>query len=197
MTRFQMPGATSGRVPSYPEVERDTVLLVDENDHVIGRHDKLEAHRLGILHSAFSVFVFRRHVDGLELLLQKRAASKYHCAGLWSNTCCSHPAPGEDLRASASARLHEEMGLRVPLIWLGRHTYREVLANGMIEHEVDHLFSGWYGGETIDPHPGEVEDYRWLQIPVLLGSLEATPDLYTPWFADTLFKVLAACRAWD
>lgn len=177
-------------------MNRNTIVLVDETDNVVGHADKLKVHQEGVLHSAFSIFVFRRDRAGLELLLQQRAAGKYHCANLWSNTCCSHPGPGESLRESAMSRLHEEMGFSVPLTWLARHTYRAELDNGLVEHEVDHLFAGWYQGQRIAPDPEEVSDYRWMSIPRLRARLVRRPASHTPWLADTLEKVNRSMRGW-
>src|SRR5690606_36456296 len=113
------------------------VMLVDEQDHVVGTMEKIEAHRLGRLHRAISVFVF----DGEQrLLLQQRALHKYHSPGLWTNTCCTHPRPGETALAAANRRLGEEMGLKGDLAFAFTFRYREPFDNGLIEHELDHVF---------------------------------------------------------
>jgi len=172
-------------------MSRNTVILVDESDNFIGISKKLDAHLTGALHSAFSVFVFRRQGGRLELLLQKRSKRKYHCGGLWSNSCCSHPELGEELSDSARSRLREEMGFSVPLRWVGSHTYRAEVGNNLIEHEFDHIFVGWHGGEDVVLNPEEAEAFRWIETEELKGRMRQSPEKYTPWFAGTLEKAMA------
>ena len=143
------------------------VVLVDENDTPVGTADKLEAHQAGLLHRAFSVFV----TDGEnKVLLQQRAHGKYHSGGLWSNTCCSHPAPGEDVLAAAHRRLLDEMGLRCDLAFVFRFQYRAELAGGLIEHELDHVFLGRIA-EDPSADPEEVQAWRWAPIQELADDL--------------------------
>ena len=121
-------------------MERNRVVLVDVNDNELGTADKMQAHEKGLLHRAFSIFVVRETNGVKEVLLQQRALTKYHCAGLWSNTCCSHPQSGENITQSAINRLTEELGFTVNnLIWVDSHCYKAKLSNDLIEHEFDHL----------------------------------------------------------
>lgn len=154
------------------------VILVDENDIPRGAMEKLEAHRRGLLHRAFSVFIF--HPDG-RMLLQRRAAGKYHSAGLWSNACCSHPGDGEDTQAAAERRLREEMGISTKLRPLTSFVYRAEFANGLTEYEFDHVFTGVTGQEP-SPNPIEVSDYRWEEPEAIREEITAHPGLFTAWF---------------
>ena len=156
----------------------EQVILVDENDRSTGTAEKLDAHRRGLLHRAFSVFIF----DGKgRLLLQRRAASKYHSGGLWTNTCCSHPRPGEAIVDAASRRLTEEMGIACQLELAFVTTYRANVDPDLIEHEVVHVFLGTYEGD-IAPDPDEVEAWRWTTVDDLLTDIDAHPATYTVWF---------------
>jgi isopentenyl-diphosphate delta-isomerase len=159
----------------------ERVVLVDERDRPLGDADKLDAHRQGRLHRAFSVFV----VDGVgRLLLQRRAASKYHSGRLWSNTCCGHPRPGENTRAAAERRLAEEMGLGCPLEAVGAFVYRAPLGD-LVEHEYDHVFRGRFEGDP-RPDPAEVEAWRWMPLEDLHADLAAYPGTYTVWLSEAL-----------
>ena len=154
------------------------VILVDEHDLPLGAMEKLEAHRRARLHRAFSVFVFN---DRQEMLLQQRAGGKYHSGGLWSNACCSHPAPGQDLVSAAQKRLQEEMGFTTPLQKAFCFTYRADMGNGLTEHEFDHVLVGRYSGELL-PNPDEVSDYCYKSMEEIRRSLSDHPDRYTAWF---------------
>lgn len=154
------------------------VILVNEADQELGTMEKLEAHRKGLLHRAFSVFIFNR--SG-EMLLQKRALEKYHSAGLWSNACCSHPAPGEVLPEAAMKRLEEEMGFTTPLLPAFDFTYRAELENGLTEYEFDHVFTGEYEGPVLI-NQAEVMDYVYRPMSVIRKDLEAYPQNFTAWF---------------
>lgn len=158
--------------------EEDQVILVDDRDRAIGAAPKLAAHREGLLHRAVSVQL-RDHTG--RLLLQKRHIGKYHSGGLWSNTCCSHPRPGEDTAAAAQRRLLEEMGIACPLIPLFTTSYRAVVDNGMIENEVVHCFGGRYAGE-VRPDPREAEDHGWMNREDLRQDVRETPEKYSAWF---------------
>ena len=163
------------------------VILVDETDCAIGSQEKLAAHKKGLLHRAFSIFIF--NTQG-ELLLQKRAASKYHSAGLWANTCCSHPSPGEDVLAAAHRRLKEEMGFDCDLKPVGHLLYKTAFDNGLTEHEFDHLFVGVYAGEiTSDIH--EVEEWKWISTEELVTDIKHEPERYSYWLQNSLKDVLA------
>ncbi|MFT5141456.1 MAG: isopentenyl-diphosphate delta-isomerase [Rhodothermales bacterium] len=157
-------------------VER--VVLVDKDDVPVGEMEKMEAHRLGVLHRAISVFVFDRKGD---MLLQRRAAVKYHSPGLWTNTCCSHPRPNEDVQDAASRRLGEEMGLACELHRRFSFTYRAEFEGGLIEHELDHVFVG-RSDDVPRPHPDEVSDWRYASVPQVRSEMELHPERFTPWF---------------
>lgn len=161
------------------------VILVDEQDRVIGAADKLEAHKRGYLHRAFSIFI----VDSRgRMLLQQRALDKYHSGGLWSNACCSHPLPGETTAAAARRRLMEEMGFQCPLKKLFAFTYRCELNNGMTEHEYDHVFLGVYDG-LLNPDPDEVFDYRYWSIDEIVAAMHESPGRFTSWFLLSFQRV--------
>lgn len=165
----------------------DEVILVDENDSQIGTSEKLEAHQTGKLHRAFSIFVFNSNG---QLLLQRRARAKYHCGGLWSNTCCSHPNPGEGTEAAAHRRLQEEMGFDCPLETLYAFTYEVTFDNGLTEREYDHVLLGC---ADIEPRvdSAEVEDWKWVDPLVLREDMKADPEAYTYWLRVALDEVLA------
>lgn len=155
----------------------ERVILVDAQDRERGWAPKLEAHRSGELHRAFSVFVVS---TAGEILLQRRARDKYHSGGLWSNTCCGHPRPGERTEAAARRRLREEMGFECPLEPLFGFVYRAELGGGLVEHEYDHVFLGRYDGRP-DPDPAEVEGWRWEPLRTLRRRLEEDSGAYTLW----------------
>jgi len=157
---------------------RNQVVLVDEQDHEIGTMEKLAAHEQGKLHRAFSIFIFN---SKNELILQQRATTKYHCGGLWSNTCCSHPQLGEDLITSAKERLLEEIGFTCELTELFNFIYQASFSNGLTEYEFDHVLIGHYDGE-IKPNPEEVNNYKLISLENLKTDLKNNPDKYTPWF---------------
>ncbi len=156
----------------------EEVVLVDEHGADIGRMEKLDAHRKGLLHRAFSVFVFDR--SG-RLLLQRRALTKYHSGGLWTNTCCGHPRPGEALAAAASRRLREEMGIAPALTEHFSFIYRAELDLGLIEHELDHVLFGLHDGEA-HPDPAEADAVRYATTHEVDAELQAHPERYTVWF---------------
>lgn len=158
------------------------VVLVDEQDRCVGRMEKLQAHREGLLHRAVTVYLFNPRG---ELLLQRRAAAKYHCGGLWSNTCCGHPMPHEETLAAAQRRLQEEMGLRCALKPVFDLQYRLPLANGLIEHEFDHVFFG-ISAQAPVLNPDEAMAWRYQPLPAVLAEIGARPSLFTPWFTLTL-----------
>ena len=162
------------------------VILVDQADRPVGRMEKQEAHRKGLLHRAFSVFL----LDGSKLLIQRRALDKYHCGGLWSNTCCSHPAPGEPVLLAAERRLDEELGIKnARLRELDTFLYRAAFPNGLAEHELDHVLLGEYSG-PVQPDPMEIAQVRWIDLVELQRDLQAFPQWYTPWFPPALTLVL-------
>ena len=162
------------------------VILVDENDIPIGKMEKIEAHEKGLLHRAFSVFIFN---DKDELLLQQRALTKYHTPGLWTNTCCSHQKEGESNTAAGQRRLEEEMGFSVALSEIMSFTYKAPFSNGLTEHEFDHILIGHYNEEP-KPNPDEVHDWKWEQLENIKIDIEANPDQYTEWFKIIFDKYL-------
>jgi isopentenyl-diphosphate delta-isomerase len=157
---------------------RERVVLVDAADRQVGTAPKLEAHRRGLLHRALSVIV--RDGEG-RLLLQQRHARKYHSGGLWTNTCCSHPRPGEPVDVAAGRRLREEMGFSCPLLPLTTVTYRAEVGAGLVEHELVHVFAGAFAG-AIRPDPREADGYAWVTPARLSADLAASPDRYSVWF---------------
>ena len=164
-------------------VETEEVILVDERDRELGSSEKLRAHRDGALHRAFSVFVFDERG---RLLLQKRAAGKYHSAGLWSNTACGHPRPGEQTAAAARRRLREEMNFDCELREEFSFLYRAELEGGLVEHEYDHVFTGTFAGPTPAPDPAEVEDWEWVAVEDLRRAVALDPARYSRWLKIVL-----------
>jgi isopentenyl-diphosphate delta-isomerase len=156
----------------------DQLILVDEQDQPVGTCEKMEAHRQGLLHRAFSVFIF--DAQG-RMLLQQRALSKYHSGGLWTNACCSHPFPEEDNLAAASRRLQEELGFTTSLRKVFDFYYKAEFDNGLTEHEFDHVFVGQYEG-ALEVNPQEVMDYCFLSLDEIENQLTTRPDRYTEWF---------------
>ncbi|MEP6582787.1 MAG: isopentenyl-diphosphate Delta-isomerase [Ginsengibacter sp.] len=161
------------------------VILVNEDDEQIGTMEKMEAHLKGLLHRAFSIFIFNSKG---EMLLQQRAAGKYHSGGLWTNTCCSHPIPGEQVLSAAKRRLSEEMGFTTALFPAFKFTYKATFNNGLTEHEYDHVFTGLYDGD-IAPNAGEVSDYCYKSIEDIESSLLTRPQKYTEWFRLALPEI--------
>lgn len=161
------------------------VILVNENDEPIGAMEKMEAHQKGLLHRAFSVFIFDRKG---RMLLQQRAAAKYHGAHLWTNACCSHPYPGEAVEDAAKRRLAEEMGFQTPIEKIFSFTYRAQVENHLIEHEYDHVFAGEYEGE-IHPDKKEVSDFCYVEMGEIKEAMELRPHTFTSWFKIAFPKI--------
>jgi isopentenyl-diphosphate delta-isomerase len=164
----------------------EMVILVDENDKEIGTEEKIKTHKEAKLHRAFSIFIFNSKG---EMLLQKRAKSKYHSGGLWSNACCSHPRPGEDIEQAAHRRLMEEMGFDCDLQKSFDFVYKANLDHNLTEYEFDHVFIGKYDGK-IKLNPEEAEDFKWISIDALKEKVEKHPEKYTVWFKCALIEVL-------
>ncbi len=158
------------------------VIIVDEKDNPIGQMPKLEAHRKAVLHRAFSVFIFN---DDGKLLLQKRACSKYHSGGLWTNTCCSHPQPGQQTQLAAESRLMFEMGMKTELEYLFNFTYKSEYDNGLAEHEIDHVFIG-YSNEIPQINTEEVSEWKYESVDFLRNDIRKNSCFYTSWFAIVL-----------
>lgn len=161
------------------------VILVNINDEQEGVTGKMQAHTDGLLHRAFSVFIFN---DKGEMLLQQRAIDKYHSGGLWTNACCSHPEPGEDTAKAAVRRLKEEMGFETRLEKAFDFIYKADFENGLTEHEFDHVFIGEYNGR-INFAPDEVMDYSFKSMDEISRELKNQPMQYTAWFRLAFPKV--------
>ncbi len=157
---------------------KEYVILVNEKDEPVGTMEKIEAHQKGLLHRAFSVFIFN---DNNEMLLQQRAFSKYHSAGLWTNTCCSHPRPGEELISAAKRRLTEEMGIETALTHQTSFIYKTDFDNDLTEHELDHVFVGKYNSSP-QINKDEVNDYKWINLTELRDWISMRPEDFTSWF---------------
>lgn len=168
----------------------EEVILVDASDRALGTAPKLDAHRSGDLHRAFSVLI--DDGDG-NLLLQKRHSDKYHSGGLWTNACCGHPRPGEETLAAARRRLKEEMGIACALSPLGTLVYRADVGDGLIEHELVHLFGGKHSG-TVHPDVSEAEAYAWRPLEDILQEARSAPQRFTAWFRCYLAEGLMTSR---
>jgi len=166
-------------------MKKPEVILVNDHDEAIGSMEKMEAHAKGILHRAFSIFIFNA---GGEMLLQQRAISKYHSGGLWSNACCSHPSPGEETGSAAMRRLKEEMGFDTPLEKIFDFIYKAPLGNGLTENEFDHVFAAEYNG-SIHINQEEVIDYCYKPMTAIKHSLQTHPQNYTAWFHIAFPKI--------
>lgn len=156
----------------------ENVILVNERDEQIGVMPKMEAHEKAILHRAFSVFILN---SKNEVMLQQRAAQKYHSPLLWTNTCCSHQRVSESNIEAGTRRLKEEMGITAPLKELFSFIYKAPFDNGLTEHELDHVMIGYYDGEP-DINPEEVESWKWMGIEEVKEDMKQHPETYTVWF---------------
>lgn len=163
------------------------VVLVNENDEDLGMMEKQQAHIKGVLHRAFSVFVFNSRG---EILLQRRALTKYHSPGRWANTCCSHPRKGEDVISAGHRRLKEEMGFDTELQKVFSFVYKADVGQGLIEHELDHVMVGEFDGE---PHinPDEVHTWKAVDPEWLKDDVARNPDDYAEWFKIIFERVYA------
>ena len=171
----------------------NTIVLVDEcgrdlfdQDGRLSTMEKIKVHRRGLLHSAVSVFIFN---DGNELLLQKRAVSKYHSPEKWTNTCCTHPSPRETPIMSARRRLSEELGLVAALTEVFTFSYKADVGNGLIENEFDHVFLG-VSKQNPSPNPAEVSDWNWVTIEELKQKLIRNPEEYSAWLRQCFSEVM-------
>ena len=163
---------------TYANNMEEEVILVNEQDEQTGTIEKMEAHRKALLHRAFSIFIFNNKG---EMLLQQRAMGKYHSPGLWTNTCCSHPRPGEDVDTAASRRLKEEMGIDTSLQKIFDFIYRTEFDNGLTEFEFDHVYTGIYNGQ-LKPDKQEVHDYCFRSMEDIEQDLHRRPEKYSAWF---------------
>ena len=168
-------------------MDEEEVILVNKKDIQLGLMPKMEAHRKGVLHRAFSVFIFK---SSRELLIQKRSSQKYHSPGLWTNTCCSHQRDGESTIDAANRRLSEEMGLNADLKEIFSFIYKANLKSGLIEHEFDHVLVGYTDFSPII-NIKEVEDWKWVDLCILEHDIDKNPNIYTEWF-KIIFKRVKA-----
>ncbi|WP_069658599.1 isopentenyl-diphosphate Delta-isomerase [Arcticibacter eurypsychrophilus] len=161
------------------------VILVDQFDKEVGYCEKLEAHKKGLLHRAFSIFIIN---DDGKMLLQKRSKIKYHSAGLWTNACCSHPGPQQSIIESASVRLPLEMGFECDIQLVDHLLYKHSFKNGLIEHEYDHILLGYYSG-NVNPNPLEASAYKWCSFEDIELALQKDEKSFTFWFKHALPKL--------
>lgn len=165
----------------------EQVILVDEQDREFGAEEKMEAHRQGKLHRAFSIFVFNIK---REVMMQKRHRNKYHSGGLWSNTCCSHPRPGETVLQAAHRRLKEEMGFDCELKEAFSFVYEAKLDKGLIEREFDHVIIGKFE-DVPKVNAEEAEDWKWVKLEELHRDIKANPEKYTRWLQIAIDRVVS------
>lgn len=166
------------------------VILVDQDDKAIGTMEKMEAHRKGLLHRAFSVMLYNSQG---EVLLQKRAQAKYHSGGLWSNACCSHPLPDESMEIATRRKLKQEMGIDLKTEFIYKFIYCTTFESGLIEHECDHVFTGVFDGTpVINRH--EVEDWKFISLEQLRHDIASNPQDYTYWLKLILDHALLRIR---
>ena len=173
-------------------MQEEKVVLVDEDDNQIGLMPKMEAHLKGKLHRAFSIIIFN---SDRKILLQKRASTKYHTPNLWSNTCCSHQREGEDNINAGKRRLNEEMGFVANLYNFSSFIYRVEFSNGLIEHENDHIMLGVFDGAP-KPNPNEVDEWKWIDIDILVEDMHINPDQYTAWFMIIMNNYYESLKKW-
>jgi isopentenyl-diphosphate delta-isomerase len=170
---------------------QNELLIVNEQDEVLGYGEKLDVHRTGELHRAFSIFILNQQN---EILLQRRALHKYHSGGLWANTCCSHPIKGEDQLSTVKRRLYEEMGIETELTFLFSFIYKARLDNGLTEHELDHVYQGYYEGAP-NPNPDEVMDWRWVSMEKLEKELVDQSENFVYWIKPAFRQFMDRIRA--
>ncbi len=163
-------------------MKEERVILVDEQDKEVGTMEKIEAHEKALLHRAFSIIVFN---DAGQMMLQRRALSKHHSPGLWTNTCCSHPRPGESLEEATRRRIVEEMGFECEMHEVFSFIYKAAFDRGLTEHELDHVFMGIHNDDPLI-NPEEAEEWKWIDVDDLLADMKESPDNYTVWFKIAL-----------
>ena len=173
-------------------MREEKVILVDKEDNQIGLMPKMEAHLKGKLHRAFSIIIFN---SDRKILLQKRASTKYHTPNLWSNTCCSHQREDEDNIDAGKRRLNEEMGFVTNLYNFSSFIYRVEFSNGLIEHENDHIMLGIFDGVP-KPNPNEVDEWKWIDIDILVEDMQINPDHYTAWFMIIMNNYYESLKKW-
>ena len=163
----------------------ELMVLVDSDDNELGVMEKIETHKQGLLHRAFSGFVFNNKG---ELLIQKRSSTKYHNPGIWGNTVCSHPRLGESIEQGVKRRLHEELGFELDFKVLDYFIYKATFPNGLTEHELDHVCVAKYDNQEIIPNPEEVAEIRWISLADLKREIESTPEKFAFWLKEILNK---------
>lgn len=173
-------------------MQKEDVILVDQDDNPVGKMEKLEAHQKGLLHRAFSVFLFN---DKNEFLLHQRANKKYHSPGAWTNTCCSHPRVGETVENAGKRRLQEEMGVAAGIEPLFSFVYKAEFENGLIEHEFDHVLVGRFSA-TPQPSHEEVQNWQYISLDLLQEKVLQSPENFTPWLRIILAQHIDKIKAW-
>lgn len=174
------------RLKQLDSMQVEYVILVTKDDKPLGTMEKMEAHEKGVLHRAFSIFIFN---SKKQLLMQQRALDKYHSPGLWTNTVCSHPRSGEDVLAAANRRLGEEMGMKCKMTEFFSFLYKADVGDGLKEHEFDHVLIGTTDEQPV-PNPQEVADYKYVDFDWVVKDVEKTPDNYTEWFKIALKELV-------
>ncbi len=154
------------------------VILVDAQDREIGTMEKMEAHRKGLLHRAFSIVIFN---SAGEMLLQQRAREKYHSGGLWTNACCSHPRPGESIEEAGKRKLVQEMGFSCHLNYSHKFVYKVELDNELTEYEWDYVLVGYYDGSP-DINLHEAQAWKYESLESIRNDVNLHPENYTSWF---------------
>lgn len=160
------------------------IVLVNFNDEQVGITSKEIAHKKGLLHRAFSIYIMD---ENDKILLQKRSINKYHSGGLWSNTCCSHPTSDCNILTYATERLYQEIGLKSNLKEVGQFIYRTQFENGLVEYEYDHVLFGKVKKTNICPNPNEIDDFSWYPIEDIENALMTEPESFTTWFFQSFF----------
>ena len=173
-------------------MQEEKVVLVDDSNNQVGLMPKMEAHLKGVLHRAFSVIIFN---DDGEVMLQKRASTKYHTPSLWSNTCCSHQRENEDNISAGKRRLNEEMGFNTQLYDFESFIYKVSFSNGLIEHEFDHILVGIYNGLP-NINLDEVDEWKWISIDELVNDMQDNSEKYTAWFKIIINKYSQSLKKW-
>jgi isopentenyl-diphosphate Delta-isomerase len=167
------------------------VILVDEQDRQIGTAEKMAAHKHGMLHRAFSIMLYRYNIENkLEMLLQRRSLTKYHTPHMWANSCCSHPRENETVFNAANRKLYQELNISAELQPISAFTYKVEFANGLIEHEYDHVLVGHYTEEVNNFNPEEVAETKWVEPHILEQDLVLNTDQYVPWLAKVVSTTL-------
>ncbi|MEE1885729.1 isopentenyl-diphosphate Delta-isomerase [Pedobacter flavus] len=168
----------------------ELLILVDEDDVELGYLDKWNVHKIGLLHRAFSVFIFNSKG---ELLLQQRSDEKYHSPGVWTNTCCSHPLKGEILESAIFRRLEQELGMQCPVTFQFKFQYKSHFENDLVEHEIDHVYFGW-SDQQPKINPAEIKDWRYISLDNLKLEMEQYPDNFSTWIRICFPQIEASIK---